>query len=344
MAPPVLDAQMSPAQLAVHHMRVEGTLYKLTGDGELDEQDLEAEWQHKLETTPSWQEQVNAMTNHEKKNFLRHKRDAFVNAARRAFIRAQEKLEAQAKPEPDRLDLSEALAEFQRDRFREIDGLPRELPRLPKFPRAAKMFVQQGLSSQEYEALALAMFHQNRMHRENPDVPQVVSKHELPQIEDEAQVLARIKQERKRQYEGTEEYLLHKESLHQESLHKEARRRKKEQRKRELAAFDTSQKKFNANQKEFKSKREAFKASKEEAKEQKREALEAERQAKANGPLQEELAQQRREAKKKRKRAALEANPHAKDEREQRVFGFRYFPTEKARARAEKQLSDNEVS
>ena len=49
-------------------------------------------------------------------------------------------------------------------------------------------------------------------------------------------------------------------------------------------------------------------------------------------------------AKKKRKRAALEANPHAKDEREQRVFGFRYFPTEKARARAEKQLSDNEVS
>lgn len=48
MAPPVLNAQMSPAQYAIHHMRLEGTLYKLTGDGELDEQDLEAEWQHKL--------------------------------------------------------------------------------------------------------------------------------------------------------------------------------------------------------------------------------------------------------------------------------------------------------
>lgn len=36
--------------------------------------------------------------------------------------------------------------------------------------------------------------------------------------------------------------------------------------------------------------------------------------------------QENREAKKKRQHAALEADPHAKEEREQRNFGFRYFP------------------
>lgn len=167
------------------------------------------------------------MTNHEKKNFLRHKRDALVKATRKAFIRAQVKLEAHAKPEPDRPDLPKALAEFQRDRLREIDGdpqeLPQELPRLPELLRAVKMFVQQRLSSQEYEALALAMFQQNRVHRDNPD-------QELSQDMYKTYTLAMVKAERKQQCASFKEKL----------VHKETRRRKKEQRKREFAAFDAT--------------------------------------------------------------------------------------------------------
>jgi hypothetical protein len=366
MAPPILNTQMSPAQIAVHQMRLEGTLHKLTGDGELDEQDLEAEWQHKLETTPSWQATIAGLDDPQKKNFLRHRRRAFVEGMRKALARAQtkleaqadleaqagleeqEKLEEQAKQKSDHLsDLAVALVEFQYHRLRELDGLqrelPQDLPRLQELPQVPETQSQQGPLPKEYEALALAMLHRDRVHRENPE-PKASSTYELSQAGDEAQVLARIKQERKKQYESSEEYLLHKASLHKESLYKEACIRKREKRKGELKAFDASQNKFDANQKEFKSKKEAFKASKKEAREQKREALEAEKEAKANGPLQEELAQQRREAKKKRKRADLEANPKAKDKREQRVFGFRYFSTEKARARAQKELSDIEVS
>jgi hypothetical protein len=358
-APSVRNTQMSLAQITIDHMRRQGTLYTLTGDGELDEQDLEAEWQHKLETSPNWQEKMEKMTNHQKKNFLRHKHDAFIEGMRKAFACAQAKMDdgrlapaddggkialpsRGARPGEEGGQETDASTGSHQDRLQEPDGLqPVPSQGNSKVSRTAS---KQGFSQKEQEVLALAMLHRDRMHRENPDEPKAVSTYELSQAEDEAQVLARIKQERKKQYESSEEYLLHKASLHKESLYKEACRRKREKRKGELKAFDASRNKFNANQKEFKSKKEAFKASKKEAREQKREALEAEKEAKANGPLQEELAQQRREAKKKRKRAALEANPKAKDEREQRGFGFRYFSTEKARARAQKELSDIEVS
>jgi hypothetical protein len=356
MIPPVLNAQMSRAQIAIYHMRCKGTLDQLTGDGELNEKDLEAEWQHKLEISPDWQEKMDGMADRKKKNFLRHKRDAFVEGIRKAFARAQAKVDAGCLAQADDggknsvparpgSEGTDALTGSHQDRLKELDGLqPVPSRNNSKISRTA---FKQGLSPKEYEALALAMFNQNRMHQENPDEPKVFSKHDLSQVEEEAQVLARIKKERKHQYESADEYLLHQESLHQESLYKKVCKRKKEKRKRQVAAFDASLKKFNANQtkkKKLKSKKEAFKASKEEAKERKREALEAEKQAKADGSLQEALAHQRREARKERRRAAFEANPHAKDEREQRNFGFRYFPTEKAHARAQKQLSGNEVS
>ena len=165
------------------------------------------------------------------------------------------------------------------------------------------------------------------MHRDNPNA--VLSKEKY-----EAQTLASVTEERTQQSEGFQEMVRYKES----------QRRKKAERKIKLKAFDARRRKSNAKMAEFKSKKQARKDSKEAAKEQKREALEAEKQAKANVPLQEELAQQRKEAKKKRKRAALEANPHAKGDREQSIFGFRYFPNEKARARAQKELMDIEVS
>jgi hypothetical protein len=360
MAPPALDAPMSLAQTAVHNMRLEGTLHELTGDGELDEQDLEAEWQHKLANTPSWQETIAGMADLQKRNnFLRHRRHAFVEGLHKAFARAQTKLEAcadleahagleeqakleaqteleeQATPKPDHLgDLAVALVEFQRHRLRELNGfqreLPQDLPRLQELPQVPETHVQQGLLPKEHEALALAMFQQNRVRRDNPDAPEAQSNQQLSKERYEKRALARITEERKHQSEAP--------------LYTESQRRKKAARKIKLKAFDARRKKSNAKMEEFASKKQARKDSKEAAREQKREALEAEKQAKVNGPSQEELAQQRREAKKKRKRAALEANPNAKSEREQAVFGFRCFPTEKVRARAQKELLDIKVS
>jgi hypothetical protein len=136
-------ALTSPAQITVHHMRFEGTLCKLTGDGELDEQDLEAEWQQKLETSPNWQEKLDCMTSHQKKEFFRVERYLFIKGIHNAFARAQAKLEEQAKPKPGHLDLADALAKFQHDRLRELDGFPPELPQetLQKLPQALETFV-----------------------------------------------------------------------------------------------------------------------------------------------------------------------------------------------------------
>jgi hypothetical protein len=199
MMPPVLNAQMSRAQIAIYHMRCKGTLDQLTGDGELDEQDLKAEWQHKLETSPDWQEKMDGMANHKKKNFLRHRHDAFIEGIRKAFARAQAKLDAgksapadadsnnvaSSKSAKEGGEVTDALPEPLEDGLQELDGFQQELPQ-----KVTRTFQKQGLSPKEYEALALAMFQRHRMHRDNPS-------QELSQDQHEAQALARITEERK---------------------------------------------------------------------------------------------------------------------------------------------------
>lgn len=98
-SPEEATALISPARIAVHHMRLECMLYKLTGDGEMDEQDLEAEWQHKLKNTPGRQRTTDHMDDNQKKRFLQGERHAFVEGVHNAFARAQAKLEAQTRLE-----------------------------------------------------------------------------------------------------------------------------------------------------------------------------------------------------------------------------------------------------
>jgi hypothetical protein len=312
-----------------------------------------------LETSPNWQEKMEEMTTNQKKNFLRHRRDAFVEGMRKAFARAQAKLDTgrltsaddgvehsvpsrEARPEKEDDEVTDALAKFQQDRLHELDGFQPELqPQLrssqlsQEIPRVLKTAPKQGLSPKEYEALTLAKFQRDRKHREDLDaLPQT----EPSQERHETQVLARIRQERNQQHEGFEKA----------RRYKESQRLKKAMRKVKLNAFDARRKKFDARQEEFKTKKQARKDSQAAAKEQSAKALEIKEQAEANGPSQEELAQicrEARKARKKRKRAAfLESDPHAKKERAHIDFGFRYFPTKKARVGAQKQLSDNEVS
>jgi len=178
------------------------------------------------------------------------------------------------------------------------------------------------------------MLQRNRKHQADLDAQELGPCQERSREEYEALALARTIGERKQQDEDFQKHLLYKES----------QRRKKEKRKSKIKAYDARWDKFNAKQDEFKAKKEARKARREAAKEERRKAHAIRKQAKAIEPSQEELAKQRRETKKKRKHAALEANPHAKEESERRNFGFRYFPTEKARARAQRQLLKNEVS
>jgi hypothetical protein len=348
---PVLNAQMSRTQNIVARMRHKGTLGELTGDGGIDEQDLEAEWQHKLETSPNWQEKMEKMTNNQKKNFLRHRRDAFLEGLRKAFAHAQAKLDAgrltpaddggehffpsrEARFEKEGSEVTDALSRFQQDRLQELDGFQPEL--LQEVLRIPTTSPKQGLSPKEYEALTLAKIQRDRKHQDNPDALEATSDQQL--LAEEAQALDRITEEREHQSEVSKEKLMYKES----------QRLKKAARKITLKAFDARRKKFDAKQAEFKTKKQARKDSQKAAKEQSAKALEIKKQAKADGPSQEELAQIRREAKKdrkKRKRAAfLEADPHTRKERAQIEFGFRYFPTKKARVGAQKQLSGNEVS
>lgn len=225
-------------------MRRNGTLHQLIGDGQLDEQDLEAEWQHKLETSPDWQEKMDKMTSHQKKNFLRHRRDAFVEVIRKAFARAQAKVDAgrlvpahdgskdsapssEVGDEDEGNELTGALTKFRQDRLRELDGFQQEPSH--EISRAPTTFVHQGLSEKECEALALAMFQQNRMRRDNPN--QELGSQERV----EAQAPARGAEECKQQSGGSKGNL----------LHLVLRRRKKER-------------KLDADQKEFESKKEAL--------------------------------------------------------------------------------------
>lgn len=354
MAPPVCDPRRSLAQSTVDRMRREGTLDRLTGHGTLSEHDMEIEWQHKLDTSPSWQEKMSSMTSHQRENFLRHKHDAFLEGIRKAFTRAQAKLSSscfvraedggsptssrEVQCEEEGREVADTLTGVHRNRPRELNGFQQESRELmtaaakpellQKTSQPSRVASKQGLSPKEYEALALAMFQRNRLQQGDPQTP------ELSQEEYEAHALRKIKEERKQQGEGSEKLL----------LYQELRRRKKEKRKSKRKAFDDRREKSNAKQEEFKSKKKARKAGREAANEQAREAREVQEQAEANGPSPEELVRQRREAKKKRKRAALDAGPRAKEEREQRSFGFRYFPNEKARAGAERQLLENEAS
>jgi len=223
-------------------MRLEGTLDKLTGNGELDEHDLEMEWQHKLDASPNWQEKMNSMTNHQRKNFLRHKRDAFLEGIRKAFAHAEANLHA---PETDAAaaddgdkDLlpSTRVEEGSGSSLQESDGFQRELSR--EIPRAPETALKHVLSQKEYEKLALAMFQRNCKHQADSDDRESEPCEKLSREEYEARTLARIKEERKQQDE----------SLKMQLLYKESQRRKKEKRNRKLKAFDARREKFNAKQ------------------------------------------------------------------------------------------------
>ena len=274
MAQPVLNTQMSRAEIAIYYMRRKGTLNQLTGDGELNEQDLEDEWQHKLEMLPDWQKKMDGMTDHKKKkNFLRHRHDAFIEGIRKAFARARAKLDAgklapvdtdgeksaSSEPVEEGDEVEDALTETPEDHLQELDGFQKELPQ--EVPRTLP---QQGLSQKEYEALALAMFQRNRIHQDDPN-------QELSKGEYEAQALAKITEERKQQSERSEEDLLFKESQRiKEKRKNEAKKkaakkeattenatikkatRKKTTRASELKALEARRKKFDAQRKLYK--------------------------------------------------------------------------------------------
>jgi hypothetical protein len=240
-------AQVSLIQITVHHMRLEGMLHKLTGDGEVDEQDLEAEWQHKLETSPNWQKATDHMADHEKKRYFEGERRAFVEGTHNALARAQAKLEAQAKPKPGDLDLAEVLARFQHDRLRELDGCPPELPQdLPQ--EVPEMFVQHAITQKEYEALAFAIFQQNRMHRDSPDAVEATSYQVLSKEKYEALALAVV--EAKRKYLQTKKHL----------RRKEQRRRKNEEKGSKRKELEAAGEKPDAKREKIKSEKEARKA------------------------------------------------------------------------------------
>ena len=237
-SPDKASALMSLAQLTVHHMKLEGKLPKLTGDGELDDQDLEFEWQHRLKTTPNWQKSTDHMPDHQKQHFFSTERRFFVEGIHNAFARAQAKLaaqakldaeasleaslEAEAKPEPDQLgELAEALARFQHDRLQELDGFSPELTQdlTQELPQLPKTFVQQALTPKEYEALALAMFQHNRLNRDSPNAVKAISYQVLSKEKYEALALATVGKE------------LDYQQMRNQLRHKQQRRRQNEKKR-----------------------------------------------------------------------------------------------------------------
>jgi hypothetical protein len=299
-----------------------------------------------------------------------------------AKLGSQAKMESQAKPKPDHLeDLEVALVEFQYDRLRELDGFPQELPQGPpqELPRVPETFVQQPLTPKEYEALALAMFQQYRMRKDTPDAVEAASYRELSKEKCGALALAMVEEEHK-QWQSKKR-LLRKESRRRKSEQKMSERKAieaagqksdAEQKRAKIEKAREARKALKARQKTRRAREEEGAGRNHEARqieqqareirqsqaeaalslqeEQRREAREteeqtkaeeqakAEKKAKAKFVLLEELARQHKKAKKKR------AISNRKDERNQRIFGFRYFPTEKVRARAQKELKDIKVS
>ena len=332
-SPDKASALMSLAQLTVHHMKLEGKLHKLTGDGELDDQDLEFEWQHRLKTTPNWQKSTDHMPDHQKQHFFSTERRFFVEGIHNAFARAQAKLEAQAKldaeasleaeakPEPDQLgELAAALAKFQHDRLQELDGFSPELTQdlTQELPQLPKTFVQQALTPKEYEALALAMFQHNRLHRDSPNAVKAISYQVLSKEKYEALALAMVGKEL--DYQQMRNQLRHKEQRRRQN---EKKRRKRKELKARGKNFDAQksekarralEEEWRCEAREIEEQARAKRLSQEEQRRKECEEREVEKQAKADRLLQEELAQQRTKAKKQRKQRALKKKNAALDD------------------------------
>lgn len=193
-----------------------GTLHELTGEGGLNERQMQLEWNHRLSTMSFFAGPTNGMSKKQRKDYFEHEREVFFDRIRKAYTRARVQLDFYAptlldavggftprsEEERHKRDLEVALRQFQQERLRELNDpshIPNRNPPRAPFNSAGREL----LSQEEYEALAMAKIgkeHPQERRQELSEEGQRESTQVISEGEDRAVLLTSTDQEYEQPY------------------------------------------------------------------------------------------------------------------------------------------------